>query len=119
RYRSDCVRLHFFDETVSFDEWSLKLTAADNRLSDHYFGFMVLRPTGIATIGRSVLTPDVRKGASRFIITSEHKVHVLGHTLKIHGFPSMEQHIDIAVCAHATCWSILRHYSERYAIYRE
>jgi hypothetical protein len=80
---------------------------------------MVLRPTGVATIGRSVVTPDVRRGASRFIITADHKVHVLGHTLKIHGFPSMDQHIDIAVCAHATCWSILRHYSERYSIYRE
>jgi hypothetical protein len=119
RYRADCVRLHFFDETVSFDETSLKLTAADGSLGDHYFGFMVLRPTGVATIGRSVVTPDVRRGASRFIITSDHKVHVLGHTLKICGFPSMEQHIDIAVCAHATCWSILRHYSERYNIYRE
>ena len=40
-YRADCVRLHFFDETVSFDETSLKLSATDGRLGDHYFGFMV------------------------------------------------------------------------------
>jgi hypothetical protein len=119
RYRPDCVRLHFFDETVSFDEPTLKLTARDDRLSDHYYGYMVLRPTGVATIGRSILTPDVRRGADRFIITANHKVHLLGHTLMIHGFPSMDQHIDIAVCAHATCWSILRHYSERYSTYRE
>src|SRR5262249_90254 len=53
RYRADCVRLHFFDETVTFDSKTLKLgSSADNRLSDHYFGFMVLRPTGIGTIGR-------------------------------------------------------------------
>lgn len=119
RYRPDCVRLHLFDETVSFDEATLRLSAPDDRLTDHYFGFMVLRPTGVATIGRSVMTPDVRRGAKGFIIASRHKVHVLGHTLTIHGFPSMDQHIDIAVCAHATCWSILRHYSERYNIYRE
>ncbi len=31
----------------------------------------------------------------------------------------MDQHIDIAVCAHAACWSVLRHYSERYNVYRE
>jgi hypothetical protein len=96
RYRADCVRLHFFDETVSFDEAALKLAASDNRLTDHYYGFMVLRPTGVATIGRSVVTPDVRPGASRFIITANHKAHLLGHTLMIHGFPSMDQHIDIA-----------------------
>jgi hypothetical protein len=31
----------------------------------------------------------------------------------------MDQHVDISVCAHAACWSILRHYSESYNIYRE
>lgn len=120
RYRPDGVRLHLFDGTVSFDEKTLKLAAQnDPRLTDHYFGFIVLRPTGLATIGRSVLTPDVRLGASRFIITARHKVHLLGHSLEIMGFPSMDQHVDISICAHATCWSILRHYSERYHSYRE
>jgi hypothetical protein len=118
RYRPDCVRLHFFDETVAFDPKALKLTCKD-KLEDHYFGYMVLRPTGIATIGRSVLSPDIRSGASRYIITAHHKVHLLGYKLTIDGFPSMDQHIDISVCAHAACWSILRHYSVRYDIYRE
>ena len=68
-YRADCVRLHFFDQTVKFDEKALKLGCPDNRLPDHYFGYMVLRPTGIATIGRSIVSPDVRSGANRFIIT--------------------------------------------------
>lgn len=100
RYRPDCVRLHFFDETVAFEEKGLRLFSRnDPRLTDHYFGFMVLRPTGVATIGRSVLSPDVRRGASRYIITADHKVHLLGHRLTIRGFPSMDQHKDIAVCA--------------------
>jgi hypothetical protein len=120
-YRPDCIRLHFFDETVTFDPNALKLMCPDtpDRLSDHYFGYMVLRPTGIATIGRSVVSPDVRSGASRYIITANHKVHLLGYKLVVQGFPSMDQHIDISVCAHAACWSILRHYSERYNVYRE
>lgn len=120
RYRADCVRLHFFDGTVTFDERTLSLaSSADSRLTDHYFGYMVLRPTGIATIGRTVVSPDVRSGASRFIITADHKVHLLGYKLTVQGFPSMDQHVDISVCAHAACWSVLRHYSERYNIYRE
>lgn len=120
RYRSDCIRLHFFDAAVRFDEASLRLsTTAGDQLSDHYFGYMILRPTGIGTIGRTVVSPDVRNGASRYIITARHKVHVLGHKLEIRGFPSMDQHIDISVCAHSACWSILRHYSERYPLYRE
>lgn len=118
-YSPDCVRLHFFDETVVFEEERLRLSCPDNRLTDHYFGYMVLRPTGIATIGRTILSPDIRSGACRFIITANHKAHVLGNKLMVEGFPSMDQHVDIAVCAHVACWSILRHYSERYAVYRE
>ena len=118
-YRSECVRLHFFDETVSFDNNKLALNCPDNQLNDHYFGYMVLRPTGIATIGRTILSPDIRRDAGGFIIAADHKVHLLGYKLAIRGFPSMNQHVDISVCAHSACWSVLRHYSERYNIYRE
>lgn len=120
-YRADCVRLHFFDETISFNRSGLKLSAPDERLEDHYFGYMVLRPTGIGTIGRSVVSPDVRSGVKggALIITARHKVHLLGHRISVEGFPSMAQHIDISVCAHVACWSILRHYSERYSVGRE
>jgi hypothetical protein len=119
RYRTDCVRLHFFDQSITFDAKALRLGCPDDRPTDHYFGYMVLRPTGIATIGRSVVSPDVRSGAKGLIISADHKVHLLGYRLAVQGFPSMDQHIDISVCAHAACWSILRHYSERYSIYRE
>jgi hypothetical protein len=119
QYDPDCIRLHFFDDTVAFDANALTLSCPDNRLTDHYFGFIVVRPTTIATIGRSVVSPDVRNGACRYIITADHKVHLLGYRLAIEGFPSMDQHVDISVCAHVACWSILRHYSERYSVYRE
>jgi hypothetical protein len=119
-YRTDCVGLHFFDETVTFDAKALKLGGhSEEQLKYHYFGYMVLRPTGIATIGRSVVSPDVRTGTSGFTISAHHKVHLLGYKFAVQGFPSMDQHIDIAVCAHVACWSILRHYSECYSIYRE
>ena len=108
RYRPDCVRLHFFDETVTFNKKALTLSCSDNELSHHYFGFMVLRPTGIATIGRTVLSPDIRSGACRYIITGNHKVHLLGYDLEIKGFPSMDQHSDISICR--TC-SVLVHSS--------
>ena len=120
RYQRECIRLHFFDGFMSFDDSRLKLiSSVDNRPQDHYYGYMVLRPTGLTTIGRTVLSPDVRKGASRNIICAKHKVNLLGYQLEVSGFPSMDQHQDIAVCAHVACWSMLRHYSEKYNIYRE
>src|ERR1043166_8623043 len=50
-YRADCVRLHFFDLTVGFDQPTLKLSyekayTDDVDFTGHYFGYMVLRPTG-------------------------------------------------------------------------
>ncbi len=118
-YRQDCVRLHFFDREVTFSEFPPDLQVRDHRLEMHYFGYMVLRPTIKATLGRSLLSPRVRVGARGNAIQARHKVHVLGYTLSVRGFPSMAQHVDIAVCAHVVCWAILRHYSEQYAQHRE
>lgn len=119
-YRGDCVRLHFFEDCVAFDATRLVLSCPGNdRLEDHYFGYIVLRPTIVATLGRSIVSPKMRQGARGRAIQSRHKVHLLGQTLSVWGFPSMAQHIDISVCAHVSCWAILRHYSEHYSAHRE
>jgi hypothetical protein len=118
-YRSDCVRLHFFDESVTFDEANSALNSNDNAPGDHYYGYIVLRPTLVSTIGRSILSPDIRMGAQGMVIQSEHQVHLLGYKFRVWGFPSMAQHTDIAVCAHVSCWAILRHYSENFPQHRE
>ena len=119
QYRPDCVRLHFFDSTVSYDEVRTDLSCTDDRPQDHYFGYIVLRPTIVATLGRSLLSPDMRLGARGRAIQSPHYVNLLGHRLPVWGFPSMAQHIDIAVCAHVSCWAILRYYSETFPQHRE
>ena len=118
-YRPDCVRLHFFDGTVWYDEARADLACSDHRPQDHYFGYIVLRPTIVATLGRSLLSPGVRLGAHGRAIQSVQYVNLLGHRLPIWGFPSMAQHIDIAVCAHVSCWAILRYYSETFPQHRE
>ena len=119
RYDPFCVRLHFFDGEVEFREETLELIARRGGLASHYMGFMVLRPTWIATIGRTVVSTSLVNGFEGKIIGASHKVHLLGNRLEVWGFPWMYQHRDIAVCAHVACWAILRHYSERYANYAE
>ena len=116
-YRTDCVRLHFFDEQVSFN--GLSDENSERRLGDHYYGYMVLRPTIRGTLGRSVLSPDIRVDARGRAIQALHHVHLQGHRLGVWGFPSMDQHVDITTCAHVACWAVLRHYSENYSEYRE
>ncbi|MDE3259797.1 MAG: hypothetical protein OYM47_18350 [Gemmatimonadota bacterium] len=119
QYRTDCVRLHFFDGFVQYDETRTDITCSDGRPQDHYYGYIVLRPTIVATLGRSVLSPDIRLGARGRAIQSRNHVNLLGHRLPIWGFPSMAQHVDIAVCAHVSCWAILRYYSETYSRHSE
>lgn len=118
-YRADCVRLHFFDGEVRYDEARTDVVCNDGRPEDHYFGYIVLRPTIVATLGRSVLSPNIRLGAGGSAIQSVHNVNLLGRQLHVWGFPSMAQHVDIAVCAHVCCWAILRYYSETFPQHRE
>ena len=119
QYRADCVRLHFFDATVWYDEALTDIDSTDGQPQDHYFGYIVLRPTIGSTLGRSVLSPNIRRGASGRAIQSVHSVNLLGRQLRVWGFPSMAQHVDIAVCAHVSCWAILRYYSQTFPQYRE
>jgi hypothetical protein len=121
RYELGCVRLHFFDGRVQvLPGLELRFNIdANQKPSDTYFGYMVLRPTRVCTVGRSVLAPTAIAGFHGHIITANHKVHLLGHKLVVNGFPYMSQHADIAVCAHASCWGILRHFSERFSKYAE
>jgi hypothetical protein len=125
-YSPHCARLHFFSKGVDWRESPQSLVVpgqadpvSDAVLNEYYLGFIVLRPTRIYAIGRTMLSPMALKDASGLMIQYKHKAHVLGYRLHVECFPFMEQHSDIAVCAHAACWAILRHYSERYSIYRE
>ena len=119
KYRADCVRLHFFDGSVSYDQARTDIYSEVGHPQDHYFGYIVLRPTIVATLGRSVLSPNIRLGARGRAIQSAHTVNLLGRQLAVWGFPSMAQHVDIAVCAHVSCWAILRYYSQTFPQYQE
>ena len=78
-YRADCVRLHFFDEHVVFYDRLTNIASSDQRIEDHYFGYIVLRPTIHATLGRSVFSPDIRVDARGRAIQALHHVHLLGN----------------------------------------
>jgi hypothetical protein len=122
-YSPHCARLHFFKRGYCAKTDPLRFTGPNGAVGidvdDGYYGFMVLRPTRILTIGRSVISPKAVREVSGYLIDHKHKAHVIGNKVTVRGFPYMQQHSDIAVCAHAACWAILRHYSERYALYSE
>lgn len=138
KYNSFCARLHFFNDKVSLSD-DLMLRAANEEadprytpllpsevpspleiaLQRDYYGYMVLRPTTIYTIGRSLLSPTLIDGFQGSLMECTEKVHLLGNRIRTRGFPYMSQHTDISRCAHVACWAILRHYSERHPRYTE
>ncbi len=118
-FDSSCVRLHLFTKSASFDAKTALLTLPSIS-TGHYLGCVVLRPTYMQTIVKAVIDPDaLHKTETMQVIVAPHKVHLLGHTLSVRGFPFAEQASDVAVCAQTACWGVLRHYSERWSIYRE
>lgn len=119
RYSAFCARLHFFREKIELSSTlQLKPTTSET-LQKAYLGFMVIRPTFLRTIGRTVMSPAAFNNFRGHIIQARYATHLLGERLEAEGFPFMKQHSDIAVCAHVACWSILRHFSERFPSYRE
>ncbi len=118
RYSAACVRLHFFREGITLDEVG-DFRCIQGRPQDHYVGYMVLRPTASAPIGRTVLSVRARESVQGGVIQANHHVHLLGERFDVEGFPYMQQHSDISVCAHAACWSILRHYTQKHRCYAE
>jgi hypothetical protein len=125
-YSSHCARLHFFCKGWTYRDDPLRMIRSrhdqaldDAAVEEGYLGFLSLRPTRIQTIGRTVLDPRAMRDAKGWLIEHRHKVHVMGYRVRVNGFPFMQQHGDIAVCAHTACWAVLRHYSERYSLYRE
>jgi hypothetical protein len=117
-YPPNCIRLHFFAAGVRLAE-SLTLQVEKGEVADRYYGFVVVRPTRNAPIGRSIVSAAAIDNFDGKLITAKYVVHLLGERLEIKGFPFMEQHSDISVCAHAACWSIMRHHSTRYKRYPE
>jgi hypothetical protein len=104
--------MHFFEDTIVSDE---DIPGA----VDSYLGSIVLRPTEVATLGRTLLSPKAVKGFKGYICQTEFENNLNGVSLKVKTFPHIMQDTDVTICAHAVCWMIARYYSERYTLYPE
>ena len=111
-YDKFCFRLHFFIRQIASE-------ASLNEAGESYLGSMVLRPTEVATLGRTLLSPRAIKGFEGYICEAAFKNNLYGVDLPINTFPHIMQDTDVTVCAHAVCWMIARYYSERYCVYPE
>ena len=111
-YDKFCFRIHLFEEW--FDSKDNL-----NDVRESYLGSIVLRPTEVATLGRTQLSPMAIRNFSGYICESGFKNNLMGVPLDVKCFPHIMQDTDVTVCAHAVCWMVARYYSGKYAIYPE
>jgi hypothetical protein len=114
-YGTRCTRVHFFSRAFP------KKNALDfaNYPTDSYLGFIILRPTDLQRMGRTILKPTVTEPDCEFITCqTEYCANVLGIPFKIKGMPFMQQDTQVGACAQASLWMLARYMSRRFN-YRE
>ena len=111
-YGKFCFRLHLFEDDLESPEDLPKVSSG-------YLGSMVLRPTEVTPLGRTLLSPNAIAGFKGFVAEASFENNLMGIPLKVKTFPHIMQDTDVTVCAHAVCWMIARYYSGKYSVYPE
>lgn len=90
-------RLHFFKAPLKVEQlWRLP--------ENHgYLGYVIIRPSELGVVGRSVLPPP--PGLTEAVRTSiDEVIHFFGTPLTISGVPFVQQDTQLGRCAHAAAW---------------
>lgn len=92
-------RLHFFRSDVS----RLDLAALPPSALAGYLGYVVVRPSPLGRVGRSVLLPP--SDMSDYIQTTVvDRVNFFGQRLTVSGVPFAQQDTQFGRCAHVAAW---------------
>ena len=79
-YGKFCFRLHLFEEVMD----GLQDLPA---LTPHYLGSMVLRPTEVTPLGRTLLSPSAIAGLQGFVAEASFENNLMGIPLQVKTFP--------------------------------
>jgi hypothetical protein len=114
QYDSRCLRLHFFGCVIP------PATISDfGQFAPHYLGYVVIRPTDLQRVGRTVLRPKLTDPHLQFFHCSvDCYTHILGEKFKVTGMPFIQQDTQVGACAQASLWMLARYMSRRFG-YRE
>lgn len=92
-------RLHFFKGTVGANQ----LAALPEETRVGYLGYVVIRPSPLGRVGRSVLVPPPE--SSDFVQTRVvDRVNLFGQILRVFGVPFAQQDTQFGRCAHVAAW---------------
>lgn len=110
RYPHRCTRIHFFADAISTPP---QLGFSPYRKG--YLGFVVLRPTDLQRVGRTILKPPVQSEHHQFITCqAEFCAHILGEPFTLRAMPFIQQDTQVGACAQASLWMLARFMSQRF-----
>lgn len=109
-YRRSCVRLHFFRNAISEDDFSGILegnpkNASTIDLQNGYLGFMVLKPLPTTIIGKTCIATYSHEGKRFFPAIRKYKANLFGIKLSIDSLAYQEQDSIVAACASSSIWT--------------
>lgn len=114
-YHQRCTRLHFFSADIPESTPPLGL----GKFRDSYLGFVVVRPTDLQRIGRTLLAPFLREPQTEFVCCqAKFYAHILGEKFTVSAMPFIQQDTQVGACAQASLWMLARYMSQRFH-YRE
>jgi hypothetical protein len=112
KYPPRAVRLHFFAADIS-DADIPRLESVVP--PDGYLGFLVLRPTDLQRVGRTILKPILKDVDKEFVhCQAEFSAHILGQKLTVKAMPFIQQDTQVGACAQASLWMVARYLSRRF-----
>ena len=110
RYPHRCTRIHFFTDVIPSS------TQIDfGQYKNGYLGFVILRPTDLQRVGRTILKPTVASEHNHFITCqAEFRAHIYGEAFTIRAMPFVQQDTQVGACAQASLWMLARYMSQRF-----
>lgn len=109
-YKKICVRLHFFNNLFSEEDFSSILRGNPNGctiedLQEGYKGFMVLKPLPITIIGKTCLATYEDNGGRYFPTVRKYEANLFGIKLIVNSLAYQEQDSIVAACASSSIWT--------------
>jgi len=112
----DCIRISLFKSEIEFNDF--RNNEGINDLKDKFLGFIVIRPTPPAIIGRSVISPDAFKHYPFQNCQINVNISVNSVKMCVNGFPHSSQDTETITCAETVIWACLEYFGTKYSDYK-
>lgn len=115
-YKKDCIRLSIFEGEILPEDF--RKEARINEVAGRYLGFMVLRPTVPAILGRNIIAPHALHSNDFLSIASSFATTVYSIKFQAKGFPHSSQDGEMITCAETALWAIMEYFASKYPDYK-